>query len=82
MPMSDAERLLHDMRINHELRIGAYECENGISMQAYFIARGYVFTDHEWDNALSSLRLKARDEEAAAEIIEIREWYKYMRGIE
>lgn len=81
MPMTDAEKLVHDIRRDPAFRTEAYECTDGISFQAFLISRGYVFNDHEWENALNAMRLSARDEEAACEITEIREWYRYMRGV-
>ena len=80
MPITDAERLVHDIRRDLTFRYKAYECDDGLSFQAFLISKGYIFTDLEWENALNAMRLSARDEEAACEITEIREWYKHMRG--
>lgn len=81
MPLKDAERLISDMRKNSELRYGAYDCSGGAALKDYFQSRGYVFDDYEWEDAANSMRLKAVDAEAAAEIMDIREWYKFMRGL-
>jgi hypothetical protein len=81
MSLKDAEKLILDIRSDADLRNGAYLCNDGISLQSYFSARGYIFNDYEWEDAANSMRLKAADEEAAAELMDIREWYRHMRSL-
>jgi hypothetical protein len=81
MSIKDAERLILDIRSNANLRNGAYNCNGGTSLQSYFVAQGYVFNDYEWEDAANAMRLKAADEESAAEIMDIREWYRHMRSL-
>jgi hypothetical protein len=79
MAMKDAERLITDMREDAGLRHGAYGCADGNSLREFFAGKGYSFDDLEWENAANSMRLKAADAESAEEILEIREWYRFMR---
>jgi hypothetical protein len=81
MSLKDAERYILDIRSDADLRCGAYDCADGASLPLYFSSRGYVFNDHEWEDAANSMRLKAADEEAAAECMDIREWYRHMRSL-
>jgi hypothetical protein len=79
--MQDAEKLIFDMRGDSELRNGAYLCKDGPEFKAYLETRGYHFQDHEFEDAANSMRLKAGNMEEAAELMEIRQWYNFMRGL-
>jgi hypothetical protein len=80
MPMQDAQKLIFDMRGDSELRKGAYLCADGKAFKSYLESHGYDFQDHEFENAANSMRLKAGNMEEAAELMEIRQWYTFMRG--
>lgn len=81
MPMQDAQKLIFDMRGDSELRKGAYLCADGTAFKLYLETRGYHFLDHEFEDAANSMRLRAGNMEEAAELMEIRQWYNFMRGL-
>jgi hypothetical protein len=79
--IQNAEKLMIDMRGSLSLRSAAYECCDGTAFSGFLASKGYIFVDAEFEDAVNSMRLKARDEAAASEILEIRQWYKMMRGL-
>jgi hypothetical protein len=80
MSIQDARKLIYDMRVNSELRNSAYLCSNGAEFKTYLELRGYNFKDNEFEDAANSMNLRSGNSEESAELMEIRQWYIFMRG--
>jgi predicted ribosomally synthesized peptide with nif11-like leader len=75
MAMNDALRFISRVSRDAAFRGEAYETGDPQHFAAWVENSGYRFSPAEIDDAFRSLLLKARDEAAAEEIKEIRQWY-------
>ena len=80
MSMNDAAKFVERYRQDQEFRSAAYEASTPEEFRAWVRAGGYAFTDDEIEDAFRVLKLRARDEEEAAEIEELRAWFLIMAG--
>jgi predicted ribosomally synthesized peptide with nif11-like leader len=75
MAMNAALQFIDRVRRDADFRGEAYEADCPEHFTAWVEKAGYRFSSGEIDDAFRSLLLKARDEEAAEEIRELRQWY-------
>lgn len=80
MSMTDATKFVERYRMDQQFRTGAYEASTPEEFRRWVRAGGFRFTDDEIDDAFRSLKLRARDEEEALEIEELRAWFFIMAG--
>jgi secreted protein with Ig-like and vWFA domain len=78
--MNNALRFISRISRDAAFRGEAYEAGDPRRFAAWVENSGYRFSPAEIDDAFRSLLLKARDEEEAEEIREIRQWYTLQRA--
>jgi len=78
MAMQNAINLIRTIAKDEDFRKEAYVCENGNHFKEYLGTRGYTFEPWEFEDAATSLLMKAPSQEAADEIREIKHWYEFM----
>jgi predicted ribosomally synthesized peptide with nif11-like leader len=77
MAMNSAIEFIDRVRRDTEFRKASYHANTREEFSAWIQAAGYSFTAGEIDDAFRVVLLKAADEEAAAEVKEIRQWYMF-----
>jgi predicted ribosomally synthesized peptide with nif11-like leader len=75
MPMNDALQFIDRVRRDSDFRSQGYEADCPEHFAAWAEKSGYKFTSAEIDDAFRVLLLKAKDEESAEEIKELKQWY-------
>jgi hypothetical protein len=73
--MNDARFFIERVRTDYAFRRECYRAGTAAEFSHLISGAGYNFSDHEMGDALRSLLLKVADEDAAAEIREIEQWY-------
>ncbi len=80
MPMIDAFRFIARCRSDEAFRAGANGKKDGRAVREFWDDCGFSFTDDDVRNALRSVELRAADEDEAAEIRELGQWYRLVAG--
>lgn len=80
MSMNDAMRFVERCRLDQQFRSGAYEAAAPQEFRQWVRAGGFAFTDDEIEDAFRGMKTRARDEEEALEIDELRAWFFLMAG--
>jgi len=75
MAMNDALLFVERIRGDPLFRRECYRAETAEDFSRVISGGGYQFRDHEIADAFRTLLLKAADEEAAAEIRELEQWF-------
>jgi hypothetical protein len=78
MAMNDAFLFFARCRADDAFRFRLYGAIDGAAFRTLVSVAGFHFDSHEAENALRSLKLKARDEFEAEEIDELGHWFKLM----
>jgi hypothetical protein len=73
--MKNALRFVDRVRQDRDFRMEGYDAASPEAFSAWIDKAGYRFSPGEIDDAFRVMLLKAKDEEAAEEIKEIRQWY-------
>lgn len=80
MSRQQAEAFIERVRSDRVFRAQAYHVEGAESFQKWVSAAGYCFDGNEMSDALRGMLLKAKDEAAAEEINELKQWYTLLSG--
>ena len=80
MAMNDAIKFVERYRLDQQFRTNAYEASNPEEFRGWIRDSGFRFTDDEIEDAFRGMKLRAQDEEDAAEIEELRAWFFIMAG--
>lgn len=80
MPMHDAFAFIDRCGTDRDFRFALYDADGPLAFKAAVTGAGYDFSDAELADAASNRKLKARDEDEAAEIDEFLKWYRAMAG--
>ncbi len=80
MPMIDAFRLIARCRSDAAFRASSNGRKDGKAVREFWEDCGFAFTDDDVRNALKSVELRAADEEEAAEIRELGQWFRFVAG--
>jgi len=80
MSRQQAEEFIERVRSERAFRAQAYHVEGAESFQKWIAASGYQFDHDEMHDALRAMLLKAKDEAAAEEINELKQWYVLLSG--
>lgn len=78
MSLNEALRFIERYRGDRQFRDEAYETDSPQSFLAWISSRGFDFSCHQAGDAFRSLKLRARDEDEAAEIDELKSWFALM----
>lgn len=80
MSRQQAEAFIERVRSDRVFRAQAYHVEGAESFQKWVSGAGYLFDGSEMHDALRGMLLKAKDEAAAEEINELKQWYTLLSG--
>lgn len=75
MPLNNALAFIDRVRRDPAFRKSGYVADSPESFIRWTASEGYPFSYAEIDDAFRSLLLKAKDEECAEEIKELKNWY-------
>jgi predicted ribosomally synthesized peptide with nif11-like leader len=80
MSMHDAFAFIDRCGTDHDFRFALYDANGPLEFKAAVRGAGFDFVDSELSDAVSNRKLKARDEDDAAEIDDFAKWYRAMAG--
>jgi predicted ribosomally synthesized peptide with nif11-like leader len=80
MAMNDAFNFIARCKCDADFRGRLYDAAGPAEFRAVMRETGFDFTDAELSDGISRLKIKAFDEDDAAEIFEFSQWYRAMAG--
>lgn len=80
MSMRDAFAFIDRCGTDRDFRFALYDANGPLEFKAAVLGAGFDFVDAELSDAVSNRKLKARDEDEAAEIDDFAKWYRAMAG--
>lgn len=80
MSMHDAFAFIDRCGADREFRFALYDANGPLEFKAAVQGAGFDFIDSELSDAVSNRKLKALDEDEAAEIDDFSKWYRAMAG--
>ena len=78
MAIEGAIRFIRDAERDPALRESCYRAEG--SMLDHIASLGYIFTMHEFDDAIRSMKLKCQHAYQAEALVELETWFRFLIG--